>query len=134
MQNTTEYQVLVKTNSYAGNFERELCAFMTGHIGECEVGSELVNPDVKAKFENFIRTMPDDHACYRPVALDDDDANNMIIFLEGPLTAEQMNLLERRAHLFETTRPYQYLDVNFKFLGLELIKVTTGVTREEIKF
>lgn len=32
------YSIVVETDSYAGNFEREMCAFMTGHIGECEAG------------------------------------------------------------------------------------------------
>lgn len=32
------YSIVVETDSYAGNFEREMCAFMTGHIGKCEVG------------------------------------------------------------------------------------------------
>jgi len=29
---------IVDTDSYTGNFEREMCAFMTGHIGKCEKG------------------------------------------------------------------------------------------------
>jgi hypothetical protein len=29
---------IVDTDSYAGNFERCMCAYMTGQIGECEVG------------------------------------------------------------------------------------------------
>ena len=31
---------IIDTDQYAGNFERELCAWTTGQIGECEVGKE----------------------------------------------------------------------------------------------
>ena len=36
------YGLVVKTNSYAGDFEREYCAYVTGQVGECEVGWEMV--------------------------------------------------------------------------------------------
>lgn len=31
---------IVDTDSYSGNFERQLCAYMTGHVGETRGGSE----------------------------------------------------------------------------------------------
>lgn len=37
----TLYLFVVDTESYAGNFERPLCAFVTGQVGECGVGEEL---------------------------------------------------------------------------------------------
>jgi hypothetical protein len=38
----TGYKVIViDTEQYAGNFEREMCAFITGQYGECEVGKEI---------------------------------------------------------------------------------------------
>jgi hypothetical protein len=33
--------VVFDTNRYSGNFERELCAFVTGRFGECYVGQEI---------------------------------------------------------------------------------------------
>lgn len=33
-------RLVVDTNSYAGNFERELCAYVTGQYGECNVGAD----------------------------------------------------------------------------------------------
>ncbi|KKK83825.1 hypothetical protein LCGC14_2789530, partial [marine sediment metagenome] len=29
---------IIDTDSYAGNFEREMCAYITGRVGECGVG------------------------------------------------------------------------------------------------
>lgn len=46
------YQLLVKTNCYAGNFERELCAFMTGQVGDCEVGDEFVEEEIQKMISN----------------------------------------------------------------------------------
>ena len=34
------YLVVVDTDQYAGSFEREMVAFMTGHVGECGVGQK----------------------------------------------------------------------------------------------
>lgn len=36
----THYYFVIDTNQYAGNFERDMCAYMTGIVGECDVGSE----------------------------------------------------------------------------------------------
>lgn len=35
-------RIVVDTDSYAGNFERELCAYVTGQFGECSVGEDAV--------------------------------------------------------------------------------------------
>lgn len=36
-------KLVIDTNSYSGNFERELCAFITGHVGECGVGESYAD-------------------------------------------------------------------------------------------
>lgn len=38
----TSVVVAIDTTDYSGNFEREMCAFVTGQVGECGVGEELV--------------------------------------------------------------------------------------------
>ncbi len=66
------YLFVIDTTDYAGNFERELCAFITGRIGDCEVGremSELFTEETgQEPFENVIGEA-DDHGCYRPVTI-----------------------------------------------------------------
>lgn len=127
-----EYQIVVKTNSYAGNFEREMCAYMTGIVGECEVGSEFIEEEISPLFENSVKSKPDDHGCYRPIALDK-DINNFVIFFKKEPTPEQIQIMDERAKLFENERPYRYLDKKFKYLGLELAEETTTITRKTIK-
>ena len=69
---TTHY-LIVDTNSYSGNFERESIAFATGLVGECMVGEELAE---KAKedmsvesvkwWRNYGRQTDDGEGCLRP--------------------------------------------------------------------
>lgn len=37
-----KYSFIIDTNSYAGNFEREMCAYLTGQVGDCGVGDEHI--------------------------------------------------------------------------------------------
>ncbi len=69
------YLFVIDTDTYAGNFEREMCAYVTGQIGECEVGKENAElarkeiPDVVARLEELIESVPDEHGCHRPVSV-----------------------------------------------------------------
>jgi len=70
------YMVVVDTDKYAGNFEREMGAFITGEIGECLVGEESqevalreLDPDVKKWFGINTAQVPDEHGCLRPVVI-----------------------------------------------------------------
>ena len=69
------YLFVIDTDTYAGNFERELCAYMTGQIGECEAGKEQAQiaekeiPLVVAQLEDLVEQVPDEHGCYRPVSI-----------------------------------------------------------------
>ena len=69
---------VIDTDSCAGNFERDMCAFMTGIIGECGVGDDMLplfnecltqygwkeNP-----FEDIVIQVPDEHGCFRPTSI-----------------------------------------------------------------
>lgn len=59
---------VIDTDSYAGNFERELCAHICGHIGECGVGSDYVEDGTEEIFHNVIQ-VPDEHGCHRPCSI-----------------------------------------------------------------
>lgn len=119
-----DYRLIVKTNCYTGNFEREMCAFMTGCIGfEDETGEEFVDESIKELFEGVIESHPDDHGTYRPVSVCDDDTNNFEIYFNQKLNSEELEILTKRAEEWEKERPYEYLDKDFKFLGLEQIEI-----------
>ena len=61
---------VIDTKEYSGNFERELCAFVTGCVGECGVGDNCAAEYLKAhKQLDFIDSVPDDNGCYRPCSI-----------------------------------------------------------------
>jgi len=71
------YMVIIDTDKYSGNFEREMCAFITGEIGDCEVGDkersialEELDPVVRGWFQRNIVQIADEHGCERPVTLE----------------------------------------------------------------
>ena len=73
MTEKTTYQLLVDTDSYSGNFERESIAFATGLVGECEVGSaqaemaeEGLSPEHFAWWEENVVNRQDEHGTWRP--------------------------------------------------------------------
>jgi hypothetical protein len=69
------YLFVIDTDTYAGNFERQMCAYVTGQIGECGVGEENAElakqeiPDEVARLEELIESVPDEHGCHRPVSI-----------------------------------------------------------------
>jgi hypothetical protein len=71
------YMVIIDTDKYAGNFERAMCAFITGVIGECGVGDkeqdialEELDPKVKEWFKDNMSLIDDEHGCARPVTIE----------------------------------------------------------------
>jgi hypothetical protein len=68
-----KYIFVVDTDQYAGNFEREMCACLTGQIGDCEVGSEEsvkfrkeVGEDMYESMDEWVEQRPDEHGVHRP--------------------------------------------------------------------
>ena len=70
------FKIVVDTEQYSGNFEREMCAYVTGQIGECGVERDWAiaySDSIKHIdwWEDHIVNRPDDreHPCYRPAAI-----------------------------------------------------------------
>lgn len=67
------YVLVIDTDKYAGNFEREMVAFITGQVGECEVGLKARDafraefPDLD--FEDLVIDQPNEHGCWRPASI-----------------------------------------------------------------
>jgi len=77
MSETSEYLLVVDTEDYSGNFERPMCAWITGQVGECGVGSrvaEVAEKDLPEEVfewcqEHVVSKPDDDNGCRRPVAI-----------------------------------------------------------------
>ena len=129
MPRYAKYAIVIKTDSYAGNFEREMCAYLTGQIGECEVGKELINEEIKELFDGYIQDEPDDNGCYRPVTLGCDvagfTADDVVIFFGVEPTDLQLTSIQERMNDFAIGK-------GIKILGVDFVQFHSSITRLEI--
>ena len=138
--NHTQYAVIVKTDSYAGNFEREMTAYITGEIGECEVGSKLLPLFVKdlgknvSPFLDAIDHVPDEHGCHRPCIIynDNDEYNSFAIFFSFVPAIDQLDLIIERANMYCTDKRLKaisrFISRPKKILRVFPIKIETRVS------
>lgn len=132
------YGIIIDTDKYAGNFEREVCAWVTGHIGDCGVGGELVENKITKQFPN-IGQKTDDHGCWRPTEVwpnDEKKYNSLIIYFEKKPTKEQIELIKERCKSFneinESHKKYRSSHNGPEFLGFKLVEIKTTIDVIEI--
>lgn len=105
------YAIIINTDAYAGNFERDMCAFVTGSYGECGVGSELAElfheEEGQDTFLSGITDSVSDGSCYRPCSMfnDDDSNQSVIIFLTDQPEPHEWDMIVRRVQKFGAERP-----------------------------
>lgn len=66
------YTFIIDTNQYAGNFERHMCAFMTGMIGDCGIGEEYAKMYKNcglSPMKELLTYKSDEHGVYRPCGI-----------------------------------------------------------------
>ena len=68
-----EWIFVIDTEQYAGNFEREMCAYVTGMLGDCGVGDEetaVFDEEISDNpFANVVSQRADEHGCHRPTSI-----------------------------------------------------------------
>lgn len=127
-----QYLFIIDTADYAGNFERELCAYITGRIGGCGVGDDMAGLFLKEmgleQFENVIE-QPDDHGCWRPTSICEDNPNSVEIYFGEKPTKEQIELMKERAQKFAQMPDKWTQKSNIsKILGFRLVHRDTKPT------
>jgi hypothetical protein len=70
----TKIKLVIDTTEYAGDFEREMCAYITGQYGECEIGYDIAeqeSPNIRHLewFEDHVVHKRDENGCARPVEI-----------------------------------------------------------------
>jgi hypothetical protein len=139
MRNIETKRILaIDTDSYAGNFEREMCAYITGIVGGCEVGSEIAqevaNDVVEYDFDELISQVPDDHGCYRPVSMGGDDNQSVYIFYEEEMTRSHIDIMIKRAKEYAKNKISGFQDTKstpLKIKGFRLLKEQTIISEVE---
>lgn len=134
----TGFAFIVDTDSYAGNFEREMTAHITGVIGECEVGEEYVDEDYPFEGADNVMQVADDNGCSRPtecwVEPRTGSYNAVAIFFYKKPTPEQISYMKSRAESFEEIwREEEWnKDKHIHILGYRLIEFKSSQSEEAI--
>jgi hypothetical protein len=121
----SKFLLVVHTNDYTGNFEREFCAYVTGVVGECGKGQNLANEYREDEGEDYhdfwdsLDQVADDNGCRRPVSIymSINDCKSLVIFFQEDPTDVELEIITRRAPLFFTEHWSKG-----KVLGIELFK------------
>jgi hypothetical protein len=136
-----KYIFIIDTNEYAGNFERELCAYITGHVGECGVGSEMAHIFTEEEGESFdifgesVLSISSEHGCARPTSIWENKNgkyDSVAIFFCKKPTKKQIDLMKKRTQKFidEIKNPYTRKPNFSKILGFRLLteeKITNTI-------
>lgn len=89
-----KYRVVISTNTFATNFEKELCAFVTGQIGECKVGIDrrfYSSAEMRDIFEKAMERRLCDDGYWRPVQTSPKDVNSFELFFKERPTQQMMD-------------------------------------------
>lgn len=157
---STEYVLVIDTDSYAGNFEREMTAYCTGQIGECGKGKSQAEDfreclsEHPYLFDDVVVQRGDDRGTMRPTTIyptpgrtNDGMGNHSdvtpdnpykypafesvaIFFSEKP-TNIMVRIIKDRAKEFAETRVVIGKPAPVKVLGFRLITETAVYHKEE---
>lgn len=146
----SNYAFVVHTDSYAGNFERDMCAFITGVVGECGVGIESIDEKVDYEIvQDIIASYPDEHGCCRPVTICNTSdqwkeeagkwvCNSVAILLDEKPTLEQKKFMEERAMLFPdfliSESREEWGRYRIKVLGVEWKEIQHTYAEKQLEF
>ena len=133
------YALVIDTNSYAGNFERELTAHCTGQVGECGVGEEMAEK-LPIEFDNVLH-VADEHGCSRPCSIwqrpDKKSYDSVAIFFDDRPSQEQIDFIKQRAATFneafaEKSDMAEFHTEKVGILGFRLVKIERKSTEETL--
>lgn len=106
------YKFIIETNTYAGNFNRELTAYVTGILGECKVGKGCIdkNFNYPLEFNEKIEQVRDDYGTYRPCVVH--EYYSVIIFFNDEPSTELLNLMVSRAKEYAISNDIEIVKCN----------------------
>ena len=118
-----KYIFVIDTDSYAGNFEREMTAYVIGEVGECGVGEkyasafdEEVHP---VDLEDISEYRIDYRGFRRPTSKylsADGNYNSVAIFLNGMLDDETIDYMKLRARKYLNIRGHDIKITGFRMI------------------
>ncbi len=124
-----KYRVVVSTNTFATNFEREMCAFVTGQIGECKVGINRqfrASADERELFEKVMerRLCADNY--WRPVSTCADDANAFELYFKEKPTKKMIEIIREGCNDFaDEKKEKNQIMTRINIISIRVIKERT---------
>jgi len=143
------YMFVIDTTLYAGNFEREMCAYMTALTGDCGKGedeAELAYKEIPGKIRDDladrIMSPPDEYGVCRPVSIYQSPGKNndyrslAIAFGERP-SMKIIKFLKDRAYKYAKKKPCvkdwnKHSFDGLKIVGFRLVKTVVKETKENV--
>ncbi|RLF56941.1 MAG: hypothetical protein DRN27_08755 [Thermoplasmata archaeon] len=122
------YSFVVDTDSYAGNFEREMTAYVTGVLGDCEVGldeSVLFHDEMDLDLDELMYQKPNEQGTLRPCAIENTGieiyGGVAIYFYEDPCA--YLDMLKERSLEYAKKNNIQIFSFRVQYIE-ESIKIT----------
>ncbi len=139
------YLFIIDTDSYSGNFERELCAYVTGHWDQDTHGRSQAEKFTEEEgepnpFEDYIECCSDEYGRLTPQCLEAtpkelhvaNHYSSVGVFFNKKPTPELISILKRRSYKFAEQGLIFDRPVELKILGFRLCKYTVIIDEEEI--
>lgn len=122
--------LIIETDKYAGNFEREMCAHITGVVGECEVGDKEAQAMIAdtGNSLDYIFQLSDDRGTQRPVTITSTDicprGEALLIFTDRELGEEEVEFFKERAQEYADKHSIKILGYK-KYIAIVTTTLTT---------
>jgi len=123
---------VIDTNRYAGCFERKMCAYITGRVGDCRVGcidagiaQKELEPVIYEELKSCVSSLPDQYGINRPVTIyfnNDGQYNSVAILLHNVPSQQAIDTMKQRANRYAD----QY---DIEVLGFRIVDIAVVVTR-----
>ena len=110
---------VIDTDQYAGNFEREMCAYITGHTGDCGVGLDVVDT---FPLVSGVKQVPDEDGTMRPCSVyptpgwhnnglgfhfkDEQAEEALLKFQESAIASERKYIAQEEGHRGKNLRTW----------------------------
>jgi hypothetical protein len=136
-EETLKYKVVITTNVLV-TFVPELCAYITGQIGQCNVGIDLrfkADEETRKLFGDAMerRMCPDDY--FRPADQSPLDGNAFELYFKTKPTTEMISIIKERCNLFADEQKKKFpIMSRIEIMSLLLITERTLVEETEEVF
>jgi hypothetical protein len=135
-EDSERYIFAIITDSYTGNFERDMCAYVTGQWGDCEVGKMFADPVMASLTDDYIEMVPDHAGCFRPVTMmetpgiaDGELHGGVAIFFNRRPHDKLIQRMKERAYEFPVIYQKAYSHRKpMRILDFKLFKQETKIT------